>query len=672
MELEKIKGVSDKRIKELQKLSIYNCESLIRHFPKNYLDLSTVQNLQSCNNYEMALIKAKPVSFPQNRISHSKRISYVKVICESDNQFFTIIWFNSPYVLQKLKAEHEYLFYGRIKNEYGQITLMNPTFEPLDKNYRLKGIVPVYKSGNIAQGIMSSIVKNALNICPPKTTIPFFLERKYGLRDLRQAYYGIHFPRRQEDIKNCSERIALEEYFLLTCSFKLIKGGKERVRQNEYSTCADDIKEFSKRFGFEFTNGQKQAINEIFSDLKNPHVMNRLLQGDVGSGKTAVAYCAMFVALKSGYQVAYMCPTEILAEQNYKLCLKFFPEYETVFLSSSLKKSEKTTVKKDIANGNAKIVVGTHAIIQSDVVFKNLSLCVCDEQHRFGVAHRNALNDKGIGCDTLVMSATPIPRTYSLVLYGDLDVSEIKEKPKRRGELKTGIVPYKKYDGMLDFIRKEIENGKQAYFVCPKIQDDEEGEIMSVTALYEQLKERLPQINFGLLHGKLKDEDKKTVMNDFKGNKISAIVSTTVIEVGIDVPNATVMVIYNAERFGLSQLHQLRGRVGRGNDTSYCFLLSDSEDEKTCARLSVLKNNADGFKIAEYDFKMRGGGDFLGTRQSGELFKEVGNLYYGVETIMQAKKLSDEAFENCSQSEMETIKREAVLKYDVLKDVTLN
>lgn len=672
MELDKIKGVSDKRIKELQKLSIYNCESLIRHFPRNYLDLSIVQNLQNCNNYEMALIKAKPVTFPQSRMSKSRRMNYVKVVCDSDDQFFTVIWFNAPYVLQKLNSDGEYLFYGRIKNEFGQITMMNPTFEPLDKNYRLKGIVPVYKSGTLSQGVMSSIIKNAFNICLPKTAIPLLLEKKYGLRPLEEAYRGVHFPRCFQDIKNYGERIALEEYFLLTSAFKLIKGGKERARVNCYDVNAGDILEFSKRFNFELTNGQKKAINEIFSDLKNPHIMNRLLQGDVGSGKTAVALCAMFIALKSGYQVAYLCPTEILAEQNYKLALKFFPEYESVLLTSALKKSEKTAFKKDIASGKLKIIVGTHAIIQDDVIFNNLSLCVCDEQHRFGVAHRNALASKGNGCDTLVMSATPIPRTFSLVVYGDLDVSEITDKPKRRGVLKTGIVTHKKYDSMLDFINAEINKGKQAYFVCPKIQDDEEGEIMSVTALYEQLCERLKGVKIGLLHGKMKDAEKNQVMNDFKENKLSALVSTTVIEVGIDVPNATVMVVYNAERFGLAQLHQLRGRVGRGTDTSYCFLLSDKEEEKSLESLNVLKNNSDGFAIAEYDFKMRGGGDFMGTRQSGDFFKELGNLYYGTDVITFAKKLSDEAFTVCNERELDYLKEQAKLKYDKLKDVTLN
>ncbi len=671
MELSKIYGVSEKRLAELNKISIYDCEGLIKHFPRSYLDLSKITPLKFCNNNEMTLIKARVITFPQQHTS-ARKLSYVKVICESAGEFLTCIWFNQPYVLKKLTLNTEYLFYGRIKNQFGQISISNPSFEPLESNNKLKGIVPVYKVGGLTQGVTSMIIKNALKVTEIKSVIPSRLESKYSLNSLKNAYYEIHNPKDFTSIKTASERIALEEYFALMSAFKLIKGGKDKIRRNHYDISAKDIVEFSKRFGFELTNGQKNAINEIFADLKGHTVMNRLLQGDVGSGKTAVAIISMYVALKSGYQVAFLCPTEILALQNYKLMQRFFPEYTSAVLTSSISAKEKKDTKNKIADGSIQIVVGTHAILQQDVIFKNLSLCICDEQHRFGVVHRNALSDKGTACDTLVMSATPIPRTFSLTFYGDLDISEIPDKPSKRGVLNTHIVSAKKYDNMLEFIKREIEKGRQAYFVCPKIEDDVEGEVMSVTELYEQLTEKLKGVKLGLLHGKMKDSEKNRIMSEFKENKISGLVSTTVIEVGIDVPNSTVMVIFNSERFGLSQLHQLRGRVGRGQDESFCFLYSDTDEEVALERLRVIKENNDGFKIAEYDFNMRGGGDFLGTRQSGALFKELGALNYDASTVFLAKKLSDEAFEACSLEEMQALKAVARKKYYRLKDVTLN
>ncbi len=337
--------------------------------------------------------------------------------------------------------------------------------------------------------------------------------------------------------------------------------------------------------------------------------------GGIGSGKTAVALCALYMAVKSGYQGAFLAPTEVLAAQNFALVQKYFPEYRAAFLAGSTPAKEKTAVKKGLASGEIDIVCGTHAVLQADVQPKNLALCVCDEQHRFGVAQRSALGEKGAGADMLVMSATPIPRTLSLIFYGDLDISEIKDKPKARSEVVTGIVPLRKYDDMLEYIGEQAKLGNQSYFVCPKIEGDEEGSLISVTELFEELKNRLPRVRFALLHGRMKDKEKAEIMRSFKEKQFDCLVSTTVIEVGVDVPDATIMVIYNAERFGLSQLHQLRGRVGRGSKKSYCFLLLGSDSPQARERLSVIKNNTDGFKIAEYDLKMRGGGDFMAERK---------------------------------------------------------
>ncbi len=667
MELSKLKGVTEKRLKELNKMGIFTPEDLVRFYPRAYLDLTHRVKLSSCYHNDMALVACRVASPPQT--VYTGRRNFIKVWCDQDGELFSVVWFNAPYVKTKLK-EGEYLFYGRVQNKYGNVSMVNPTFEPLDKNYRLKGIVPVYSlKGSLTQRALRDMAASALKACLPQTVIPPKIVQKYGLTSLSQAYLDIHNPPSEAAKDAAAERIALEEYFVLVSAFKYIKGGKDDARTRRYACTAEDVKSFASRFAFEFTGGQKKAVNDVFEDLKGPTRMNRLLQGDVGSGKTAVALCALYMAAKSGYQAAFVAPTEVLAEQNFRLVQKVMPEYGSVFLSGSATAKEKKEIKQKLASGEAVIACGTHAVIQSDVVFNDLALCVCDEQHRFGVAQRNALGEKGEGADMLVMSATPIPRTLSLIFYGDLDISEIKDKPRARAEIVTAIIPYRRYDDMLEYIGQEAKKGNQSYFVCPKIEGDEEGSLMSVTELFDELQNRLPRVRFALLHGKMKDKEKAEIMSAFKQKKYDCLVSTTVIEVGIDVPDATIMVIYNAERFGLSQLHQLRGRVGRGSKKSYCFLLCGSDGEEARERLSVIKQNSDGFKIAEYDLKMRGGGDFLGTRQSGKFLNEIRNLKYPPEVIFEAKKLSDEAFEAGGSEQLRAF---ALKKYESLKEVILN
>ena len=469
-------------------------------------------------------------------------------------------------------------------------------------------------------------------------------------------------------MKSAAERIAIEEYFTLVSAFKLIKGDRKEARGRSYSVTEKEVAEFEKRFPYTFTAGQQEAVRAIYNNIKSPVRMNRLLQGDVGSGKTAVALTGIFMALKSGFQAAYLSPTEVLAEQNFRLIQKMFPEYRAAYLAGSCTAKEKRELKAALKAGEYDVLCGTHAVLQDDVIFKNLAFCVCDEQHRFGVAQRNILSEKGDGVDVLVMSATPIPRTLSLIFYGDLDITVIKDKPVGRQEISTSIIPSFKYDGMLSYIAEETKKGKQAYFVCSKI-DDDEGQVTSVKELFEELRGRLPSVRFALLHGRMKEKEKTEIMAAFKRHEYDCLVSTTVIEVGVDVPNATIMAIYNAERFGLSQLHQLRGRVGRGEDKSYCFLLLGSETEAAIERLKLFKSTNDGFELAERDLEMRGGGDFLGTRQSGRFLSEIKNLRYTKEAVFLAKQLSDEAFE---RSDLENIRIAALQKYESLKDVVLN
>lgn len=668
MELKALKGISETREKELNKLGITSVEELVKYFPRGYLDLTQRMSIRDLYHNDMALVACTITQVAP--INYYSRYKTVQAYCQQNGEPFRAVWFNQPYVAQRLK-EGEYLLYGRVQNKYGQVSITNPTFEPLAANNRLKGIVPVYSlKAGLSQRLLRDAVKQALAKVRFDSLIPLPLQSKYAVQSLVKAYHQIHNPASMEEKEVASERIALEEYFVLLSAFQFIKGGKEDVRTNRYSVTAKDVKEFASRFPFEFTDGQKKAVNDIFEGVHAPGRMNRLIQGDVGSGKTAVALCGIFMAVKSGYQAAYLSPTEVLAKQNYDLIKGYFPDYEVGFLSGSSTAKEKRELKKALKEGKIDIICGTHAILQADVEFAALSFCVCDEQHRFGVAQRASLGEKGESVDTVVMSATPIPRTLSLIFYGDLDVTTITDKPKARQEVSTSVVSEAKYGDMLAYIGRECKKGKQAYFVCPKIEGDEEGSVMSVTELYEELKGRIPTARFALLHGKLKDKEKTQIMEDFKAKKIDCLVSTTVIEVGVDVPDATIMVIYNSERFGLSQLHQLRGRVGRGKDKSYCFLLLGSDSETARERLSVMKETSDGFKIAERDLEMRGSGDFMGTRQSGKVMNDLKNLRYSTQTIFMAKKLVDECFSG--KYDLSELRIVAMRKYNELSGIVLN
>ena len=670
MEITKIRGISEKREQELNKLGIFDTADMIRHFPRSYIDLREKQALKYSYHNDMVLTNGRLISLPVKR--YFKRLEMVKATCEQEGYVFNVVWFNQGYVASKLKVGEEYLFYGRVRKENGTCQLTNPSFELCEKAYRLNGIVPQYKiTHNLNQKSVRDWIRLAVNVEKPKSIIPFQLQNKYGLGDLYSSYVEVHNPTSFSSLKKASERIAIEEYFALISAFKYIKGGRDQIRVNKYDATAEEVNAFIKsKFSFDFTSGQKTAVNEIYSDMTGQNVMNRLLQGDVGSGKTAVALVAIYMAVKSGKQAVMLAPTEVLAIQNYKIIRDKFSEYNVAILTGSQTAKEKREIKARIKSGEINIVVGTHAVIQKDVEFYNLSLCVCDEQQRFGVAQRSSLTQKGDSPDVLVMSATPIPRTLSLIFYGDLDITTITDKPKLRLPVQTNLVPSEKYNDMLVFIQNEVKLNRKVYFVAPKIEGDEEGEVISITELFEQLKSKMPTIKVGLLHGKMKDMEKTEIMNSFKGDGIDVLVSTTVIEVGVDVPNASVMVIYNAERFGLSQLHQLRGRVGRSDIKSYCFLIANNLSEQSEERLSVLVNNYDGFKICEYDYKMRGAGDFLGDRQSGKFMNDLGSLVYGTEAIFLAKKISDEAFESGILSEK--IKQIALEKYQKLKDIILN
>lgn len=668
MELTELKYISEKRQKDFNKLGVYTCEELVRLYPRDFLDLTHVSLITEAEHNAYALISCEVLNAEFNRFA---RRPYVKALCQQQGCVFTAIWFNQPYVIQKLKPG-QYLFYGRVQNRYGMgASMVNPSFEPADKNKNLKGIIPVYPlAGGLTQRVVREAVRQALSKVLPSTLIPEPLRRKYGISPLGESYKKLHAPQSAEDIKSASARIALEEYFILISAFRVIKGYGARVRLNSYTADEWAVAKFMDRFPFTFTAGQMAAVRDIYDNVHSPSQMNRLLQGDVGSGKTAVALTGMFMAVKSGFQAAMLAPTEVLARQNFALIERYFPDYKCALLVGSTPAAEKRALKSALKKGELDIICGTHAVIQKDVQFKNLAFVVCDEQQRFGVAQRASLAEKGEGCDVLIMSATPIPRTLSLIFYGDLDITTIKDKPASRQEISTSIIPASKYDDMLAYIAKQARAGRQAYFVCPKIEGDEEGTVMSVTELYDELSQKLGGVRLALLHGKMKEAEKNAVMEDFKAGRYDCLVSTTVIEVGVDVPNATIMVIYNAERFGLSQLHQLRGRVGRGSEKSYCFLLMGSDTPQARERLSVIKNNSDGFKIAEADLELRGGGDFMGTRQSGRVLTEIKNLKFPASVIFTAKAISDEAFSG--GFEISALREAAIAKYKKLEEVVMN
>lgn len=668
MQLTNLKYVSEERAKQFLKLGVSSQEELIKLYPRDFLDLTRTYNISEAEHNRMTLVRCEVVGVEVNRYA---RRPYVKAVCKQGYNVFYAIWFNQPYVAAKLK-EGEYLFYGRVQNKYGMgASIVNPTFEKFGSERNLSGIVPVYPlSGTLTQGVVRTAVRQALKNVKPHSAIPVALQKKYALTPLDTAYYNLHCPTSQEGIAAAGERIAIEEYFLLVSAFKIIKGDSELARLNRYTVSGAEVAQFTKRFPFVFTDGQKEAVNDIFTDLHSDKTMNRLLQGDVGCGKTAVAITAVYMAVNSGFQAAMLAPTEVLARQNAAQLKKYLPEYNVAFLSGSTPAAEKRAIKKALKEGEINVVCGTHAVIQGDVQFKNLALVVCDEQQRFGVAQRSALTGKGENCDCLIMSATPIPRTLSLVFYGDLNVTSIREKPASRQDISTSIIKESRYMDMLKWIAGETKKGMQAYFVCPKIEGDDEGTVMSVTELYEDLTRAMPLVRLGLLHGKMNEKKKQEIMQAFREKKYDCLVSTTVIEVGVDVPDATVMVIYNADRFGLSQLHQLRGRVGRSDKKSYCFLLSDNDSDLARERLSVLKNNSDGFAIAEADLKLRGSGDFMGTRQSGRFLTELKNLRFPVSAVFTAKAISDDAFSGGFDTQ--ELRRAALTKYESLKDVIMN
>ncbi len=624
-----LKGIGEKRAEGFRKLGIETVGDLLSFYPRTYENWNDTVSVKEAPEDTITAIKAIVISRPMPIKTRSGKIMYRT--CATDGVgIMTLTFFNNRFVVNDLKEDEEFIFFGKIKtNDLGAKEMLSPKYE---KASTAAYIHPVYsQNALLSSKAIAKAVRTALESLSEKLTetLPSDQIMKYRLMSLKDALRSIHFPKDENEIKSARRRLIYEE--LLTLQLGILSHGTAEKEKTAYRITNDHTKQFMSRFPFELTNAQKRAISECVNDMKLSSPMRRLLQGDVGSGKTAVAAALMYNTVKNGFQCALMAPTEVLARQHFETFQYLFREsgINIELLTGSTTAKNKRLIKEKIMSGEADIVIGTHAVITSDTVFRCCALVITDEQHRFGVNQRAALKDKGENPHVLVMSATPIPRTLSLIIYGDLSISVLDEKPKGRKEIKTVAVPSYYHERIYSFIKKEVRAGNQCYIVCPMVEENEEGvaDRKSAEEYYELLRTTVfSDIRCLLLHGQMKQKKKDEVMQAFKNGDADVLICTVVIEVGIDVPNAGIIVIENAECFGLSQLHQLRGRVGRGERQSHCILISDKENETTKKRLDILCSTNDGFRIAEEDLKLRGPGDFFGSRQSGLPTMKIASL----------------------------------------------
>lgn len=644
-----LKGVGEKRAELFAKKGIRTVEDMLYFFPRSYEDRSVIKPIDKCVEGETVCICATVYQDPQDRYVR-RNMLITSMLVFDDSGMMNIVWYNNKYVKNNLKAGGKYIFFGTVtRNKQGRIQMTAPVYEK-EGNERFTGkIIPLYPlTANLSQKVVQTTMESAL--CEAgqlEEYIPEQIREQYMIAELNFSMRNIHFPSDFKNYNIARSRFVFEELLVLQLALN------ERKEKNTHSggeIFADVkcIRELTDSMPFELTNAQKRTVNEICRDCMLGKQMNRLVQGDVGSGKTAVAAAAMFMAVRNGCQAAMMAPTEILARQHAKSLQELFEPHgiKTELLIGGMRAKEKREALDRIASGEVSVVVGTHALIRESVEFKKLGFVVADEQHRFGVEQRAKLMAKGENPHMLIMSATPIPRTLALILYGDLDISIIDELPPGRKPVKTYSVGSNMRNRIYNFVAENNKKGVQAYVVCPLVAETEKSDLENAEELAKKLAQAYPQINVGLMHGKMKAKDKDTIMSEFVSGKIGILVSTTVIEVGVNVPNANIMVIENAERFGLSQLHQLRGRVGRGGDESHCILVSDAENEITKKRMDTMCASNDGFYISEQDLKLRGPGDFFGTRQHGLPEMKIANLFEDKDILklsqQAAKKIIEE------------------------------
>ncbi|KHO62601.1 ATP-dependent DNA helicase RecG [Thermoanaerobacter sp. YS13] len=648
LDIQYVKGVGPKRAKLLKKLGINTVEDLLFYFPKDYENRSDILKIEDLKVGEKQTFRGYIAGSP--REIKTSKVIITKVPVKDGTGAVELVWYNQPYIKNNFKIGEEYIINGKLQFKYGQLIVENPVLEK-SEDFRLNTgrIVPIYGlTEGLTQNAIRKIMFNAFKDYVQEVEEFFdeeFLFEK-GLMDIKNALININFPQNEAYLEQAKYRFKYQELFLLQMALFLMKRSVKGKKGIKFERV--ELKPFLMGLPFKLTSAQIKVLKEIIADMNSHKVMNRLVQGDVGSGKTVVAACSMYIAVKNGYQVAMMAPTEILAKQHYYTLKELFrnTDIKIGLLSGSISPSNKKEVLEKIKNGDYDIVVGTHALIEDDVIFKNLGLCITDEQHRFGVRQRALLTQKGENPDVLVMTATPIPRTLALILYGDLDISIIDQLPPGRKKVKTYVISSSVRKKAYEFAMKEVKNGRQVYVVCPLIEESDKINAMSAEIVYREIyKDAFKEAKVGLLHGKMEDSDKEKVMEEFANGEIDILVSTTVIEVGVNVPNATVMIVENAERFGLAQLHQLRGRVGRSEFQSYCILISYSNSDIAKKRLGVLAQTSDGFKIAEKDLEIRGPGEFLGLRQHGLPEFKIANIFEDIDIIKTVQKDVEELLE---------------------------
>lgn len=661
------KYITAKQLSNLKSLGIHTVYDLVYYFPRAYDDRTNIKKIGELKFNEYVVLKANVMSVVNLTVRSGKKI--VKAMVSDGTGIMEILWFGMPYIKKSLKIGEEYLFIGQTKKA-AVFQLINPEYKLFSGQQKVSEseILPIYSSNkNITQNSLRKLVEkflvNFLNYF--EENIPKGLIKEYKIMERKNAIKNIHYPVSMKEIEEAKRRFAIEELLILELGILKNRFIIENSNSKNYEVEGkkEKVREFLSQLSFNLTNAQKKVIKEIYDEISNGKIVNRLIQGDVGSGKTVVAMVMLIYMAENGYQGVLMAPTEILANQHY-LGIKERLEkigLRVELLTSSIKGKKKNEILEGIANGDVDIVIGTHSLIEDDVIFKKLGLIVIDEQHRFGVNQRNKLREKGFLGNLLVMSATPIPRSLALSIYGDLDLSIIDELPPGRTPIKTKwIANNEDLEKMYNFIYKKVNDGNQAYFVAPLIETSDKMALKSVDKVSEEIERKFSNKKIGIIHGKMKAKEKDEVMLKFKNKEYDILIATTVIEVGIDVPASTIMTIYNAERFGLSALHQLRGRVGRGSKQSYCFLISNSITENSKQRLSIMEETEDGFRIAEEDLKLRNSGEIFGLRQSGFSDLKFIDIIYDVKTI---KLVRDECIKYLKEhkGEIENI----YLKYDI-------
>ena len=643
-----VKGVGPNKVKLLNKLNIYTLNDLITYYPRDYEDRSIVTNLKDVVDNEKYTIEVLALTDVNVRYINRNK-NYEKVIVKDDTDNCVITWFNQPYVKDNIKKGEKYRFYGKVTKKNGFIELNSPTYDSIADTKNTGKIIPIYPLTNsLSQNVLRSIIENGLKLVNSSLNekLPKYLLDEYRLLDINNAINQIHFPDNFSNFSKARTRLVFDE--LLSMQLGLLMLKSENLEEIKGIKYRKDVKmsDVINDLPFKLTNAQLRVLEDINNDMEQEKPMNRLLQGDVGSGKTIVSMIAAYKAVKSGYQVAMLAPTMILAKQHLVNFQKILSQYgiRCEALVGGITAKKKREILEKVENGDIDVLIGTHALIEENVIFKNLGFVVTDEQHRFGVKQRAKIVSKGNNPDVLVMTATPIPRTLALILYGDLDISVIDELPPNRKKVETFAVSKRYEERVNEFIKKEVRSGRQAYIVCPLVEesdDESTANLKAVTEIYEKYKNDIfKDFKVEYLHGKMKSKDKDEIMERFKNGEIEILISTTVIEVGVDVPNASVMVIENAERFGLAQLHQLRGRVGRGEYASYCILKYNSKSEIVRQRMEIMTKTDNGFTIAEKDLQLRGSGEFFGTKQHGIPEFKIANLFKDMEELKEVQALA--------------------------------